>query len=91
MFGLFRSKKTFEEEMLELAEEAKELGKKYPLDKVFGDFNMSFTDQMQIQMKLMNETGALNKKRIECCKKHNKREDQKVWEEQIQKAKKLIG
>jgi hypothetical protein len=52
---------------------------------------MSFTDQMQIQLKLMNETISLNKKRIECCKKHNKREDQKVWEEQIQKAKKLIG
>ncbi len=91
MFGLFKSKQTFEEEMARLDSEAEQLGKKYPLEKTFGDFSMSFTEQMQMQLKLMNETIALNRKRVECCIKHNRKEDQKVWEEQIQKAKSLIG
>jgi hypothetical protein len=90
MFGLFGKGKSFEQEMADYDAEAKQIGNKYPLDEMFGMSDDIFK-AMELQKRMLQETIQLCQKRVSCCKKHGKREEQIKWEEQIAKARGLIG
>lgn len=90
MFGIFGKGKSFEQEIAEYDAEAKRIGQKYPLDQMFG-MSEDIFKTMELQKKMLLETIQLCQKRVACCKKHGKHEDQKKWEEQIANARGLIG
>jgi hypothetical protein len=74
MFGFF-GKKSFEQEMAGFESNAKELGRKYPIGEMLGNFDLS------AHRRMLDEMNQLTLKRIDCCKRYGKSSDLLKWQE----------